>query len=35
MIAVRDKTYVIAVGQRAYEMYEKTPPLRNSGQSDG
>ena len=25
MIAVRDKTYVIAVGQRAYEMYEKTP----------
>ena len=23
MIAVRDKTYVIAVGQRAYEMYEK------------
>lgn len=25
MICVRDKTYVIAVGQRAYEMYEKTP----------
>lgn len=33
MIAVRDKTYVIAVGQRAYEMYEKSSPSRNSGSS--
>ena len=42
MIAVRDKTYVIAVGQRAYEMYEKTPlcvtadsPMVNGAIADG
>lgn len=42
MIAVRDKTNVIAIGNRAYNMYEKTPvcveaasPMRDGTIADG